>query len=639
MSVDQDADRGAGLRGNARSTVRPPISAPTTAPPMSPPIAAPSPFRIWTRKPRTPSTAAETPSASSTVRVSGSYAGGDLVAERGPAAMGQVQGEHDADDDARHGGDHERRPDPAGLDVEGEQHEHEGDVGEQQEPEQHAPADRAEEPLAEEQHAADQEQEPGDDQDRRWPRRSSATIRLTSSTMSPISAFAEVDVGAEAAASRPRTSRRAGRAGPAARPNRAGRRRRLAPGLIDDASSATAPPSVCGTASMVPAGSHAPTSGGALGASRRLAARYPRRDGTAPHGRAAVDRDRAHGRRDARHECGRPRPRADRRGRRRRPDHGAAGRPRGGHAQRSAMRSRAPTSSSPPAASGRRRTTSRARRSPRTSARRRPSTPTLEAWLRELFERRNLPFPEANRKQAWLIPSATAIPNDERHGAGLVGRAPDGRIVVALPGPPREMRPMWDGWVLPRLAERGLGRPIASVTLRLTGIGESAIAARLGSLLDAGRAAVRRDVRARRRRRRPDLDARRERRTRAVAAAEALVAERRGAGHRRARGARLGARRADLAGAAGRAPRRARLAAVGASRSGSAARCSALLGEGLAERLAFGETLPQPAEPRRPAGDARGARRARPRGRRDRGRASRSRRASAAATRPSPSRS
>lgn len=45
---------------------------------------------------------------------------------------------------------------------------------------------------------------------------------------------------------------------------------------------------------------------------------------------------------------------------------------------------------------------------------------------------------------------------------------------------------MWDGWVLPRLAERGLGRKIASVTLRLTGIGESAIADRLGSFLDAG---------------------------------------------------------------------------------------------------------------------------------------------------------
>jgi nicotinamide-nucleotide amidase len=112
--------------------------------------------------------------------------------------------------------------------------------------------------------------------------------------------------------------------------------------------------------------------------------------------------------------------------------------------------------------------------------------PGLDAWLRELFERRKLPFPGANRKQAWLIPSAQAIPNANGTAPGWWVDRPDGRIVVALPGPPREMRPMWDGWVLPRLVERGLGRAIASVTLRLTGVGESAIADRLGALLDPG---------------------------------------------------------------------------------------------------------------------------------------------------------
>ncbi len=110
--------------------------------------------------------------------------------------------------------------------------------------------------------------------------------------------------------------------------------------------------------------------------------------------------------------------------------------------------------------------------------------PELERWLTGLFERRSLPFPQANRKQAWLIPSATSIPNENGTAPGWWVDRPDGRVVVALPGPPREMRPMWTGWVVPRLVERGLGQPNAVTTLRTTGIGESLLADRLGALLD-----------------------------------------------------------------------------------------------------------------------------------------------------------
>jgi len=110
--------------------------------------------------------------------------------------------------------------------------------------------------------------------------------------------------------------------------------------------------------------------------------------------------------------------------------------------------------------------------------------PGLEAWLRSLFDRRGLPFPATNVKQAWLTSSTTAIPNDNGTAPGWWVDRPDGRVIVALPGPPREMRPMWHGWVRPRLAARGLGRRMASITLRTTGLGESLIAERLGALLD-----------------------------------------------------------------------------------------------------------------------------------------------------------
>ena len=109
--------------------------------------------------------------------------------------------------------------------------------------------------------------------------------------------------------------------------------------------------------------------------------------------------------------------------------------------------------------------------------------PELERWLRGLFDRRSIPFPETNLKQAWLLPSATAIPNDNGTAPGWWVDAADGRVIVALPGPPREMRPMWAEWVLPRLGERGLGQGTAVRVLRLAGIGESLIAERIGEAI------------------------------------------------------------------------------------------------------------------------------------------------------------
>ena len=106
--------------------------------------------------------------------------------------------------------------------------------------------------------------------------------------------------------------------------------------------------------------------------------------------------------------------------------------------------------------------------------------PAIEAWLAGLFARRGLAMPAINRKQAWLIPSASTIENRRGTAPGWWVDRPDGRLIVALPGPPSEMRPMWQGQVLPRLQRRGVGADRASVTLRLTGIGESALADLIG---------------------------------------------------------------------------------------------------------------------------------------------------------------
>jgi len=106
--------------------------------------------------------------------------------------------------------------------------------------------------------------------------------------------------------------------------------------------------------------------------------------------------------------------------------------------------------------------------------------PALLAWLEEMFTRRGAAMPNANRKQAWLIDRATALHSAHGSAPGWWVDRPDGRVVIALPGPPREMFPMWREQVVPRLQAGSLGVDWATHTLRLTGIGESALVDLIG---------------------------------------------------------------------------------------------------------------------------------------------------------------
>ena len=105
--------------------------------------------------------------------------------------------------------------------------------------------------------------------------------------------------------------------------------------------------------------------------------------------------------------------------------------------------------------------------------------PALEAELRAWFAARGAPMPERNRKQAWLIPSARALPNPLGTAPGWDVRAGATRI-VAMPGVPREMTRMWEVEVEPSLAARSVLR---SRTLKLLGIGESSVEEALDELV------------------------------------------------------------------------------------------------------------------------------------------------------------
>lgn len=106
--------------------------------------------------------------------------------------------------------------------------------------------------------------------------------------------------------------------------------------------------------------------------------------------------------------------------------------------------------------------------------------PDTEKWLEGLFARRGVTMADANRKQAWLIPGATALRNSRGTAPGWWVERPDGGLIVALPGPPAELWPMWQSTVLPRLRALRIGDDRAARTLRLTGVGESALVGLIG---------------------------------------------------------------------------------------------------------------------------------------------------------------
>lgn len=104
--------------------------------------------------------------------------------------------------------------------------------------------------------------------------------------------------------------------------------------------------------------------------------------------------------------------------------------------------------------------------------------PTLLARLEALFAARGRDMPAINRKQAWLIPSAEPLDNPVGTAFGWLVRT-RGKVVVAMPGPPHEMKRMWLDQALPRL---GLGPAgFWHTTVHTLGIGEGNV----GELLAA----------------------------------------------------------------------------------------------------------------------------------------------------------
>lgn len=105
------------------------------------------------------------------------------------------------------------------------------------------------------------------------------------------------------------------------------------------------------------------------------------------------------------------------------------------------------------------------------------------ARIKAYFDRSGRVMSDNNKKQAMLPVGGTVFDNDNGTAPGCAAEK-DGKHILLLPGPPRELKPMFEASAKPYLASFGEG-VIRSHTVRVFGLGESAAAQLVGDLLDS----------------------------------------------------------------------------------------------------------------------------------------------------------
>lgn len=107
--------------------------------------------------------------------------------------------------------------------------------------------------------------------------------------------------------------------------------------------------------------------------------------------------------------------------------------------------------------------------------------PSMEALL-EYARRRGRAMTENNYKQAMMPSRAEVFDNDAGTAPGF-SLSKDGKTIICMPGPPREMTRMWQRRVRPYL-EKMQNSVIYFKVLRCFGIGESSLETELLDLID-----------------------------------------------------------------------------------------------------------------------------------------------------------
>ncbi len=107
-----------------------------------------------------------------------------------------------------------------------------------------------------------------------------------------------------------------------------------------------------------------------------------------------------------------------------------------------------------------------------------------EAILRAIegrFRQLGREMPAVNVRQA-MVPEGAEVLENPRGTAPGLWLEERGRIVALLPGPPRELKPMFQEQVVPRLERRGSGIRMIHRELRVAGMGESSVEQRIRSI-------------------------------------------------------------------------------------------------------------------------------------------------------------
>lgn len=113
-----------------------------------------------------------------------------------------------------------------------------------------------------------------------------------------------------------------------------------------------------------------------------------------------------------------------------------------------------------------------------------------DSWRRivEYFETTGRDLSDNNQKQARLPKDCTVFQNDHGTAPGCAIEK-EGRRVILLPGPPRELIPMFNDYVAPYLAQLSQGG-IYSYTVGVFGMPESTIAERIADLMSGANPTV-----------------------------------------------------------------------------------------------------------------------------------------------------